>query len=68
MNIMQKHVTNQESDFCYCIYEFIKCDKNLDCISCQIANKYWDEIKNTIKEEKESLSDRATILKEQITS
>ena len=67
MTIMHKHLTNQESDHCYCIYEFIICDKNLDCISCKIANKYWDEIKKSIEEETDSIPNHVDIMKERVT-
>ena len=65
---MHTQSIRQESDLCYCIYEFIKCEKNLDCISCEIAIRYWDEIKKSIEEKIESTPERIDIINERVTN
>jgi len=32
------------SDILFCIYEFNECEKFLDCISCEISQRYWGEM------------------------
>ena len=38
---------NSASDKLFCIYEFNECEKYLDCISCKISQRYWDEMNKT---------------------
>ena len=64
---MHTHSAHHENDLCYCIYEFIKCKRNLDCISCDIAIKYWDEIKKSIQEKTDSMPESVNIVKERVT-
>ena len=35
---------NPASDRLYCIYEFNECERFLDCISCKVSRRYWDEM------------------------
>ena len=42
---MDKSYEYEKSDHSYCIYESIECERNFDCVSCDVANQYWDEMK-----------------------
>lgn len=64
---MHTHLVHQ-TDICYCIYEFIKCEKNLDCISCETAIQYWEDIKKSIEKKTDSIPEHVDIVKERITS
>jgi len=33
------------TESCYCIYEFLACEKELACLSCKVSKKYWKELR-----------------------
>jgi len=35
---------------CRCIYEFMECKNDMNCIGCDIAQKFWAEFKNIEKD------------------
>ena len=45
--IMDAKYQNSASDKLFCIYEFNECEKYIDCISCKISQRYWDEMNKT---------------------
>lgn len=54
---------NLRKDICHCIYEFIECKKNLDCVNCEVAVNYWEEIKASVKqaiEQEDFVSERVS--------
>jgi hypothetical protein len=46
--IMDNSRVPRKGDPCYCIYELIDCNRNFDCVSCEIANRYWDEMREQV--------------------
>ncbi len=44
MNKMGANKQNSASEILFCIYEFTECKKYLNCISCEISQRYWDEM------------------------
>lgn len=64
---MHTHFSYQERDLCYCIYEFIKCERNLDCINCEIAIRYWEDIKKSIEKKMDFIPENVDLLKERVT-
>jgi hypothetical protein len=45
---MDTSYTAKKSDQYYCIYEVIECEQNFDCVSCEVANRYWDEMRTKV--------------------
>ena len=39
---------HEKTDHCHCIYESIDCVQNFDCVSCVVANRYWDEMRTQV--------------------
>ena len=40
----------EKPDQSYCIYEFMECELNFDCVSCRVANRYWDKMRAQVLE------------------
>jgi hypothetical protein len=45
---MESSCASKKSDNYYCIYEAIECIHNFDCVSCEVANQYWDEMRTQV--------------------
>ena len=44
MNKMDAKHQNSASDKLFCIYDITECKKYLNCPSCEISQRYWDEM------------------------